>query len=57
MVEYGRLYKDNMPLIQANAIIDYGHWNFKPAADMMWEFFKLWSRDPKTKELKYHPAN
>ena len=45
-----------MPLIQANAIIDYGHWNFKPAADMMWEFFKLWSRDPKTKELKYHPA-
>ena len=57
VVEYGRLYKDNMPLIQANAIIDYGHWNFKPAADMMWEFFKLWSRDPKTKELKYHPAN
>ena len=54
VVEYGRLFKDGMPLIQANAIIDYGHWNFKPAADMMWDFFKMWSRDPQTKELKYH---
>ena len=54
-VEYGSLLKDGMPLIRINAVIDYGHWNFKPAARMMWDYFKMWSRNTKTKELEYHP--
>lgn len=53
-LEIGRLYKDNVPLIQFTGIIDYGHWNYRPAAQMMWDFFKQFSRDPETKKLIYH---
>ena len=42
------------PLIQMVAVNDYGHWNFKPAAKMMWDYFMQFSRDPQTKELIYH---
>ncbi|MDH6390885.1 poly(3-hydroxybutyrate) depolymerase [Parabacteroides sp. PFB2-12] len=54
-LEIGKLYKGDMPLIQFTAIIDYGHWNYRPAAQMMWDFFKQYSRDPETKKLIYHP--
>lgn len=53
-LEIGRLCKDNVPLIQLMAIVDYGHWNYRPAAQMMWDYFKQFSRDPDTKKLIYH---
>ena len=37
------------------AVMHYGHWNFQPAAEQMWEHFKHFSRDMKTKKLIYHP--
>ncbi len=50
----GVLSKNGVPLIQMVAVNDYGHWNFKPAAKMMWDYFMQFSRDPQTKELIYH---
>lgn len=54
ILETGKFYKDNMPLIQFTAVMNYGHWNFRPAAQMMWDFFKQYSRDPETGKLIYH---
>ncbi|MDH6358892.1 PHB depolymerase family esterase [Parabacteroides sp. PF5-9] len=54
-LETGKLYKKNVPLIQFTAIMHYGHWNYRPAAQMMWDFFKQFSRDPETRKLIYHP--
>ena len=53
-METGELHKNGVPLIKIVAVNDYGHWNFKPAAKMMWDFFKQFSRDPQTKKLIYH---
>ena len=53
-LEIGRFYKGDIPLIQFTAILEYGHWNFRPAAQMKWDFFKQFSRDPETKKLIYH---
>ena len=53
-MEVGDLTKAGVPLIRCVAVIDYGHWNFKPTAQMMWDFFKQFSRDPETKKLSYH---
>ena len=50
----GYFYKGEMPLIKIVAVVDYGHWNFMPGAQMMWDFFKMFSRDPETKKLIYH---
>jgi hypothetical protein len=33
----------------------YGHWNFRPMAQRMWDFFKHYSRDLETGKLIYHP--
>ena len=55
VMETGQLYKDDVPLIKIVAVMDYGHWNFMPAARVAWEFFKHYSRDPETKRLIYHP--
>jgi dienelactone hydrolase len=52
-IEFGQLYKDSRPMIRLMVINNYGHWNFKPAAAYIWEFFTHFSRDPETKELKY----
>ncbi len=52
-MDTGRLYKGNKPLVQLVAINGYGHWDFKPDAKLMWDFFKHFSRDPKTKKLVY----
>ena len=54
-VESGYLYKGNIPLIKINAIPNFGHWNFKPDAKMMWDFFKHFSRNQETRELVYKP--
>lgn len=53
-VETGYFYKDDKPLIKVIAVVDYGHWNFMPAAQMMWDYFKMFSRDPQTRKLIYH---
>ena len=53
-MEIGDLCKDGKPLVRCLAVMDYGHWNFQPTAQEMWDFFKMYSRDPETKELIYH---
>lgn len=53
-IETGMICKENIPVVKIIAIRDYGHWNFPPATAMMWEFFKHFSRDPQTHELKYN---
>ena len=53
-MEVGDLVKNGVPLIRCVAVMDYGHWNFKPTARLMWDFFKQFSRDPESKELVYH---
>ena len=50
----GTLYKGEKPLIKMIALEPYGHWNYKGAANEMWEYFRHFSRDPKTKKLTYH---
>lgn len=54
-MEIGYLNKGNVPLMKLVAVMHYGHWNFQPAAEQMWEHFKHFSRDIKTKKLVYHP--
>lgn len=53
-VQTGQLYKGSTPLMKLVAVEHYGHWNFKPAARIMWDFFKHYSRDSITKKLVYH---
>ena len=55
VMETGQLYKGDVPLIKIVAVVDYGHWNFMPAARFAWDFFRHYSRDPETKKLIYHP--
>ena len=54
VVEMGTQYKGDVPMIQIIAVMDSGHWNFMPTAQMMWDFYKQFSRDPETKKLIYH---
>ena len=56
-VHSGYFYKGEKPLIKIVAVVDYGHWNYIPGAQMMWDFFKLFSRDPQTRKLIYHNKN
>ena len=53
VIETGQLYKGNVPLIRMVAVVNYGHWNFMPTAQIMWDFFKQYRRDPETKKLIY----
>ena len=52
--EIGDMTKDNVPLIRYIVVDGYGHWNFQPGAELMWNYFKMFSRDPQTKKLIYH---
>lgn len=54
VIETGQLYKGNTPLIRIVAVMDYGHWNFIPTAQIMWDFFKQYSRNPSNGRLIYH---
>ena len=54
-MEIGYLNKGNVPLMKLVAVMHYGHWNFQPAAEQMWNHFKHFSRDVKTKKLIYQP--
>ena len=53
-MEFGQLYKNGKPMIRLIVINNYGHWNFKPAARLMWDFFRHFSRDTQTKKLNYN---
>lgn len=53
-METGQLYKGDVPMIRLVAVNNYGHWNFKPTAEVMWDFFKHFSRDTATGRLVYH---
>ena len=55
IMETGQLYKGDVPLMKLVAVMEYGHWNFMPAARVMWDFFKHYSRDPETGKLVYTP--
>ena len=46
--------KDGMPLMRIVVVNGYAHWNFQPGAEIMWDFFRKFSRDPQTKKLVYH---
>ena len=52
-IEFGQLYKGDRPMIRIMAINHYGHWNFKPAARLIWDFWRHFSRNPETKALQY----
>lgn len=54
-VQIGTLRKGNVPLMKQVAVMNYGHWNFYPAAQMMWDYFKHFSRDQQTMKLIYTP--
>ena len=56
VIETGQLYKGEVPMIKMVAVINYGHWNFMPTAQIMWDFFKQFRRDPETKKLIYQPV-
>ena len=47
------LNSDGQPVIRTVAVENFGHWNFVPGAQQMWEFFKLWARNPQTGESVY----
>ena len=52
--EIGDMTKNNIPLIRYVVVDGYGHWNFQPGAELMWNYFKMFSRDYQTKKLIYH---
>ncbi len=54
-IETGQICKGAMPVIKMVAVVNYGHWNFMPTAQIMWDYFKQFSRDPETKKLIYTP--
>ena len=52
--EIGDMTKDGMPLMRIVVVNGYAHWNFQPGAEIMWDFFRKFSRDPQSKKLVYH---
>ena len=46
---------DGVPLVRVVAVEHLGHANFVPDAELMWDYFSMFSRDPETKELRYNP--
>ena len=51
---YGPQGKGNTPMIRLVAVVNYGHWNFMPTAQIMWDFFKQFRRDPETRQLLWN---
>ena len=47
------LDSEGHPIIRIVAVENFGHWNFVPGATEMWNFFKMWSRDPETLKSVY----
>lgn len=40
----GTLSNDKGVMMSLNAVEDWGHWNYEPTAQLMWEFFSHYSR-------------
>ena len=40
-----------VPLIKVIAVNQFGHWNFKPTARLMWNYYKQFRRDQQTGKL------
>ncbi|MCD8028625.1 MAG: hypothetical protein LUF02_08210 [Erysipelotrichaceae bacterium] len=53
----GTLSNDNGVIMKFAAIKDQAHWNYKPEATYMWEFFENYQRDTETGELIYVNSN
>lgn len=41
-----------IPLIKCIAVNNYGHWNFKPTAQLMWDYYKQFRRNQQTGALE-----
>ncbi len=48
------LDSEGHPIIRIVAVMNFGHGNFVPGATEMWNFFKMWSRDPETLKSVYN---
>jgi hypothetical protein len=44
----------NGVVMELAAIKDLAHWNYKPEAQYIWNFFEKYSRDTKTGKLIFH---
>lgn len=44
---------DNQPLIELVAIKDQAHWNYRPEAALVWDFFKQYKRHTKDGSLEF----
>lgn len=47
----GQLSNDNGVIMELAAVENLAHWNYKPEAQYIWDFFKNYARDTKTGEL------
>jgi len=52
-LESGDVVVDGVPVMRLIAVMKYGHWNFAPAAPIIWDYLCRFSRDEFTRELKY----
>ena len=50
----GTLSNENGVVMELAAIKDLAHWNYKPEAEYIWNFFKRYSRDVETGELIFN---
>lgn len=50
-LESGDVVVGDVPVMRLVAIKNYGHWNFVPAAEMMWNYFRHFSKSEDTREL------
>lgn len=53
----GTLSNENGVIMKFAAIKDQAHWNYKPEAEYIWNFFKEYRRDIKTGQLIYNKSN
>jgi len=51
-MEMGDVLINGLPMIRIVAVENFGHCNFVPGAQQMWDFFKHWSRD----QLTFQPV-
>lgn len=49
----GDVVVNGIPVMRLVTVENFGHWNFYKAARMEWEYFRHFSRDPRTKKLVY----
>lgn len=47
----GKIWNEKGVEISMYRIYGWGHWNYPPDAELMWDFMKVYSRDPETGEI------